>query len=146
MAFIPTPALLAARRRSPLRRPRVCAMAPGGGGGLPRTAWVAAPATAATAARVAVRSSPADVKDARLAAAAAAAPVPVLDTVDEAALRAADILEALTDLADLRRRVVAGEGRLGSPTTEAGAARRLRAMDAMKASLEAELTSLEFDR
>ncbi|GAB0496557.1 hypothetical protein MMPV_007870 [Pyropia vietnamensis] len=82
--------------------------------------------------------------------AAAAAPTttapPDRETVDEAALRAADIQEALADLAKLRCRMVHGEERLGSPSTETSAARRLRAMDALTASLEAELGALEFAR
>lgn len=123
MAFVAATTLVTLHRRPPQPR-RVAAMAAspaprGGDGGLPRTAWVAAPATATA---------------------------PEREAVDEAALRAADIQEALADLAELRCRVMQGEERLGSPATEAGAARRLRAMDALTASLEAELGALEFAR
>ncbi|KAK1868611.1 hypothetical protein I4F81_011096 [Pyropia yezoensis] len=156
MAFVLAHALVTRHGRPPSSRPRrqytmAVPLSPrGADGGLPRTAWVAAPATAATAARAAARVGAGGVADGGWRRAAAAAPAtataPDRDAVDEAALRAADIQEALADLADLRSRVLKGEERLGSPATEAGAARRLRAMDALTASLEAELGSLEFAR
>lgn len=127
MAFVLAPALVTRHGRPPSSRPRrqytmAVPLCPrGADGGLPRTAWVAAPATAATAARVAARVGAGGVADGGWRRAAAAAPAtataPDRDAVDEAALRAADIQEALADLADLRSRVLKGEERLGSPAT-----------------------------
>lgn len=125
MAFVFAPPLVTPPRQgSPLWRPPAMATSPpprGSDGGLPRTAWVAAPATAATAARAAARVGNGTPDGEWRRAAAAAAPMTTAltdqETVDEAALRAADIQEALADLAELRCRIVQGEERLGSPST-----------------------------
>lgn len=121
MAFVAATTLVTLHRRPPQPR-RVAAMAAspaprGGDGGLPRTAWVAAPATAATAARAAARVGSGSRRSAAVVGPPATATAPEREAVDEAALRAADIQEALADLAELRCRVMQGEERLGSPAT-----------------------------